>query len=518
MKSEYLLKIKSLASRDISQEESAAALNILKFQKVALFVVAYNAQKNIESVIDRIPEGIRSLFTEIFIIDDSSFDLTLEVANSIIHKYPDCCINVYRTPFNRGYGGSQKLGYLHCIEKNYDIVVLLHGDGQYAPDYLPKILSAFAEDTDAVFASRMINKSMALSGGMPFYKWVGNQALTFIENKLLGTGLSEFHTGYRAYKVATLQQIPFVHNTDDFHFDTEIIIQLIAAKSTIVEIPVPTFYGDEKSHVNSISYGFNCLKSIMKYHFVNMGFFYSRNFDFGLFETDNYMFKKSPYSLHYYILQQDFTNEAVSIELGSNKGILSSYIAKMVKEHWSVDVFKPELAGNSNAIALDLNNSFSEVLPRKYFDYCIALDLIEHLDSPEKFLGDTFNILKNGSKLYISTANVAYLPMRAMLAIGQFNYGKRGILDMTHKRLFTVNSFKRLLTLYGFRVEKIVGFAPPISDLISNSKIMRLVEKIHAVLSRLIPSLFSYNFVIIATRLDSFDDIFRKTIINVDKK
>lgn len=512
MKFKDITRLKTQADKDISPDEWAASVEILKSKKIALFIVAYNAQKHIESVIDRIPKGIRPLFTEIFIIDDSSTDSTLEVANSITHKYPDCNINVYRTPFNRGYGGNQKLGYLYCIEKNYDIVILTHGDGQYAPEYLPKIIAAFDKNPDAVFASRMINKTMALGGGMPFYKWAGNQILTLIENRLLGTNLSEFHTGYRAYKVSTLQKIPFVHNSDDFHFDTEIIIQLIATKSNIAEIPVPTFYGDEKCHVNGLKYAEDCIKSIVRYHLVNIGLFYSRNYDFGLFETENYMFKKSPYSLHQYVLKNEFNRELVTIELGANSGILSSHVAKRVKEHWAIDIFIPELAGDSKALALDLNNSFSNILPQRYFDCCFALDVIEHLNDPEQFLVDTFNILKGGAKLYVSTANIAYLPMRFLLAFGQFNYGKRGILDKTHKRLFNVITFKRLLRSYGFRIENVVGFGPPLTDLASNSKIMRLIEKVHAFFSRLYPPLFAYNFLVIATRIDSIDDIFKKTI------
>ena len=118
-------------------------------------------------------------------------------------------MTVLRTPFNRGYGGNQKLGYLHAIEQGFDYVVLLHGDGQYAPEYLPQIVNALGEDEpDALIASRMINRRDALRGGMPLYKWVGNQVLTAVENRMLGSDLSEFHSGYRAYKVDALRSIP----------------------------------------------------------------------------------------------------------------------------------------------------------------------------------------------------------------------------------------------------------------------------------------------------------------------
>jgi glycosyltransferase involved in cell wall biosynthesis len=500
------------AENDISTEEWSRSIGILNSEKVVIFIVAYNAERHLESLVERIPKQLLPLITEIIIIDDSSTDLTYKVATHIkeIHHYKH--FNVYRTPFNRGYGGNQKLGYLYCIENGYNIVVLLHGDGQYAPEYLPKILAAFNEDTDAVFASRMINKTEALKGGMPLYKWFGNQILTHIENKLLGSHLSEFHTGYRAYRVAALKKLPFIHNSDDFHFDTEIIIQLLATKCNIVEVPIPTFYGDEKCHVNSLKYAKDCINSIIRYHLVNIGLFYSRNFDFDLFETENYRFKKSPYSLHQYVLKNDLGRNSISIELGANRGILSSEIATKVKEHWAIDIFTPDLAGDSKTLILDLNTHFSEILPQGYFDHCFTLDVIEHLNDPENFLVETFNILKTNAKIYISTANIAYLPIRILLAFGQFNYGKRGILDKTHKRLFSANTLKRLLKSHGFRIENVVGFGPPLTDLISKSNLMQIIEKIHSFLSRLYPPLFAYNFLIIATRVDSVSDIFKKTV------
>src|SRR5512134_3887975 len=145
--------IKTLAGVEISAEERRFAIEILKQNRVAIFIVAYNAEKHLESVIDRIPPSIVGNLAEIFIIDDSSTDRTYELAKRVKQKHSHLHFNVYRTPFNRGYGGNQKLGYLYCIEKEYDIVILLHGDGQYAPEYLPKILAGFREDPDAVFAS-----------------------------------------------------------------------------------------------------------------------------------------------------------------------------------------------------------------------------------------------------------------------------------------------------------------------------------------------------------------------------
>jgi glycosyltransferase involved in cell wall biosynthesis len=513
MKKPKIENIKGMVAKEITVEDIQYASKLLNEYKIAVFIVAYNAEKHLESVIERIPKDILTGFTEIFIIDDSSSDNTYEIGKKIKNSHPDLNFNIYRTPFNRGYGGNQKLGYLYCIEKGYDIVILLHGDGQYAPEYLPRVIAAFREKPDVVFASRMLNKKRALQGGMPLYKWVGNQVLTWFQNRMLGSHLSEFHTGFRAYKMAFMRDIPFTYNSDDFLFDTEIIVQAIATKCKIKEVSIPTYYGDEKCHVNGMKYAYNCAKSVIKYHIVNFGLYYDRNYDLHLFERDNYQFKQSPYSLHQYVIHEGkFSPEMVSVDLGANRGILSSQIVQKTKEHIAVDIFTPDLAGSSHTMALDLNLPFSNNLGVERFDSCIALDVIEHMNDPDDFLKEVFSILKTGGLLYVSTANVCYLPVRLSLLLGQFNYGKRGILDRTHKRLFSVRSLRKLLDQNGFKIEALRGFGPPVTDLVSKGWVMRCLERAHAILSRLYPKMFAYNFLYVARRQDALSDIFKKTV------
>jgi glycosyltransferase involved in cell wall biosynthesis len=510
----HLQRIQGLARDEITNEEMDLARQVLQKQRVAVFIVAYNAERHLEKVISRIPPFLIPLLEEIFVIDDSSTDATFEIANRIQGQHSDYKIQVYRTPFNRGYGGNQKLGYLYSIRKKFDIVLLLHGDGQYPPEFIPRVIAPFAqENVDAVFASRMLHKKDALKGDMPVYKWIGNQILTAFENRMLSMSLSEFHTGFRAYRTSILEKIPFEFNSDDFHFDTEIIIQAKANRWNIKEVAIPTYYGDEQCHVNGLKYALNCVKAVVKYHLVKLGLFYQRNFDFGLFEEDNYQFKKSPNSLHQYILKSfEFSEDMVSIELGANRGILSSQIASQVKKHVAVDQLDPDLAGSAGTMVLDLNSNFSQNFTDQKFDCCIALDVIEHLNEPEHFLIEVFQLLRVHGKLCISTANVCYLPVRLSLLLGQFNYGKRGILDRTHKRLFSVSSFRRMVAQYGFKIKTIRGYPPPLVDLVSSSHLMKFMETFHAWLSRTFPNLFAYNFLIIAERMDGLSDIFDRTV------
>ena len=231
--------------------------------RVAVFVVAYNAEAHIRETLHRIPADLVPHLAAIYVIDDKSVDRTVDVTTGLKAEVPG--LEVFTTPFNQGYGGNQKLGFSYGIRRGFDVLVLLHGDGQYAPEVLPRILNPFSDlDTAAVFGSRMMSRGAARRGGMPLYKRLGNRILTRMENRLLNADLTEFHSGYRAYRVSALAEIPFQYNTNDFHFDTEIIIQLLAREKKIVEVPIPTYYGDEICRVDGLAYAMNCISTVMR--------------------------------------------------------------------------------------------------------------------------------------------------------------------------------------------------------------------------------------------------------------
>jgi len=241
-------------------------------KKCLIYVVSYNHEKFILKTLERIPQNLSEYYdVEILVANDKSKDKTLEKAKEYVTKnFKYNIISLYK---NLGYGGNQKIGYYYSILNNFDYVVLLHGDGQYAPEYLPDILKKF-DDVDkfsAVFGSRMIEKGSALKGGMPLYKFAGNKILTFAQNFLLDAKLSEFHSGYRAYRVESLKKILFQKNSNDYCFDTEIIIQLILNKFKIKEISIPTFYGDEISYVNGFKYAAQIMIETLKAYLFRRG-------------------------------------------------------------------------------------------------------------------------------------------------------------------------------------------------------------------------------------------------------
>lgn len=247
--------------------------------KSLIYIVAYNAEKHIYSVLSDIPYDQLGEY-EVLVSDDFSQDKTSEVVKKYQQENADKKIKLVRQQKNLGYGGNQKVGYRYVIDNGFDVVVLLHGDGQYSPKLLPQMIAPILEnDFEVVLGSRMINKKSALKGGMPFYKFVGNIILTKLQNFILRQNLSEYHTGLRAYSTKALSQINFQYNNDGFSFDTDILIQLIDRKSKIDEIHIPTYYGDEICRVNGIKYATEIIVASLLSRAQKLGLYYCKKFE-----------------------------------------------------------------------------------------------------------------------------------------------------------------------------------------------------------------------------------------------
>jgi glycosyltransferase involved in cell wall biosynthesis len=192
--------------------------------RIGILVVAYNAESTLESVLQRIPQNIMAKVEEIFVFDDASHDRTYEIGKAYQQHTARDKLSIFRNPVNLMYGGNQRRGYQYAIERGLDIVVLLHGDGQYAPEVMQDLLTPLETGkADMVMGSRMLVRGAALRGNMPLYKYVGNKILTWLENTLIGTKFSEFHSGYRAYSVHALKTIPLDTLTTNWHFSSAAI-------------------------------------------------------------------------------------------------------------------------------------------------------------------------------------------------------------------------------------------------------------------------------------------------------
>ena len=474
--------------------------------KLLIFIVAYNAEKTIESVLTRIPNLLHSHYDlEVLIIDDSSTDDTFQKSIAAKEKlnfgYP---ITILRNPVNQGYGGNQKIGYHYAIINKFDYVALIHGDGQYAPEALPELMLAFSSaDSGAVFGSRMMMAGNALKGGMPIYKYIGNKVLTSFENFLLGTSYSEFHSGYRIYAVSALEQVPFDLNTNDFHFDTEIIIQFVARRLKIIERPIPTYYGDEICRVNGIKYAFDVAKSVLLFKAQSLGIFYDRRYDLqgqDIKSNEQYLPKLIGTTPHSLSLKKVASGSRV-VDIGC----AAAYVGALLESKKNclvlgLDVYDhPQRQRINNFVLCNLSEELPEAIELSNFQYILLLDIIEHLLSPEKFLQSLSRRLEGAPsiRLLVSTGNVGFIVIRLMLLLGQFNYGKRGILDITHTRLFTFASMRRLLDQSGFEVIEEIGIPAPFELLTKNASLIQALDWLNRVLIRFSKGLFSYQMYLV---------------------
>lgn len=246
--------------------------------RIAIFIPAYNAGRTLPMVLDRIPLDVKREVEEIFVVDNASEDNTYLIGIGYKHEKGLQNLNIYKNDRNLGYGGSQKVAYQYAIDRGYDVVVMLHGDAQYAPEKIAYLLEPFRNDeADLVFGSRIAG--LPLKGGMPFHRFLGNKALTAIENVVLHWNLSEFHSGFRIFSCAAVKKVPFALCSNYYHFDTEILIQFKLAGLRVVERPIPTYYGDERCYVNIWRYGFSILGSLGEYVFHQRGLRRVRKFD-----------------------------------------------------------------------------------------------------------------------------------------------------------------------------------------------------------------------------------------------
>jgi glycosyltransferase involved in cell wall biosynthesis len=224
--------------------------------KITVVMPAFNAARTLVQVVSSIP---REWVDEIILVDDKSSDETIELAR----RLP---LRVIWHPHNVGYGGNQKTCYLDALQRGADVVVMLHPDGQYPATLIPALVEPIlAGEADVVLGSRLAEPGMARAGGMPLYKYAANRALTAVENRVLGTRLSELHTGYRAFSREVLMTVPFLRNTLGFAFDSEILMQAVHFGFRIGEVPAPSRYFDDASSVGpraSVVYGLKTLGSL----------------------------------------------------------------------------------------------------------------------------------------------------------------------------------------------------------------------------------------------------------------
>ena len=241
-------------------------------RKVVVVMPALNAAPTLERTFRAIPLDV---VDTVILVDDRSTDGTQDIARSLP-------LQLMWHPHNVGYGGNQKTCYLAALQQGADVVVMLHPDGQYEPELIPTMIEPILRgEADMVLGSRFALPGLALGGGMPRYKYVLNRAMSTVENRILGTSLSELHTGYRAYSRELLMTIPFLRNSLDFVFDSEVLFQTVHFGFRIGEVPARSRYFDDASSIRLLPaaiYGIKTMWVAARFVLHRRGIVRSRKF------------------------------------------------------------------------------------------------------------------------------------------------------------------------------------------------------------------------------------------------
>lgn len=479
--------------------------------RVGIFIIAYQAAQTLISAYKRIPATLKRRAKEIYCFDDCSDDNTYyaglgyKIANNIKNFF------LYKNPKNLGYGGNQKKGYRYAIKKGFDIVVMLHGDAQYAPEKIPILLTPFYEKNlekiGLVMGSRMMGNP--LEGGMPLYKFIGNKILTSMENLILGTKFSEFHSGYRAFNLHALKSVPFIRCSNDFHFDSEVIIMLLRAGYEIVEVPIPTYYGvGSKSYVNVFAYGINCLKAALDYRLHLWGFKPNSKFNFPLSTKIRYTIKKTPQSSH---MQIAGLIKKLGLRNILDLGCASGFLAEALGNQWNGRLTgierdrswkdAPGLKRYQRIIWADLNIvDIGNLLNGELFDGVIMADILEHLNKPKLTFLQAKKLLKTHGVIISSLPNANFIPVFLIRKLFPRFKMSNGPLDFTHKHFYSKKTAREIFRSDDLNIVETKTTPVPldeINSIFSPNNLLHFFYQAAVILSQLAPNYLGYQFIFI---------------------
>lgn len=467
-------------------------------KRILIYIVSYQSENMISNSLNLVPVAFlqkKEYQVEILILTNKAENRALTGSKAYLEVKQICPITILSNISNQGYGENQKIAYHYAIQKKFDIVVWVHSKGRYSEEYFEQIIQPIiADKADVVHGSERLYKFDRLARNNIIKGLGGERLIKNARAQLQQTKLSGFFTVYRAYRVATLSDLPFAYNSDGAGFDTELFVQLLDTKKRILKIPISIIDCSKLSRINYLKYcGFRILSDIQKW-----GILYHPRFDY---YSGNTIYKpKFGYaSSHQFSLERVKPGSQV-LDLGCGPGFMSRELRKKGVVTISVDREITAIAKETSlkTIQADLETfNFYDV--KEKIDTILALDIIEHLKAPERFLQRLReHFCHDNPEIILTTGNIAFLLTRLGLMFGQFNYGRKGILDLDHARLFTFYSLERLLRQQGFEIVESKGLPAPFILALGDNTLGRFVMIINSWLIKVSKNIFSYQLAIVA--------------------
>ncbi len=459
--------------------------------RALVLIVAGEAGPDPEALLSRLVRRYRDDPRWHFLcVGDASSGSSARAAARWLEAQRSVDADVLRSPVSQGPGGHQKLGFRYAIEAGFDLVVQL--DGGQAAEELPSLFLEAFEGTGA---------GVLLASGAGRPRPAGGRLLDLLQGLITGQRLSGFAAGPRAYSSAFLRSIPFEINTNDRHFDTEVLLQAFNVGAAVEELEVPA---GETAGGRGLRHAAGALRATVAYRMHHFGMLCSLKYR--QLGSERYRDKTwIPYSSHAAALA--IVRRAAPrslLDVGCGPGHVAKLCEAMGVRVTGIDRETPLAGSLSDFHPWDLDRTPLPV-DALDFDLVLMLDVIEHLTNPEEFLIALRNASQRPAsaepaRLVITTPNVAFASIRLNLLLGRFNYAERGILDITHKRLFTRCSLCTTLEDCGYRIEQLGGIGAPF-DAVMGGRLGRFLGIVSSALARLWPSLFAFQFLVVCRPL-----------------
>jgi len=447
-------------------------------KRVGVLVVAHNAAGTLAGTLDRIPPGFRDRVDELFLLDDASADDTFPIAADWARRNRVMHATVLRHTKQLGCGGNRKAACRLAIEHGLDLVVLLPGDGRYAPESLPSLIRPLLDDSaDAVFGVSADNADEKR------VTRAGDRVLARLGERVLGRAPTGLRSGYRAYSTAALRDIPFEANSDGPDFDTQVVVQLVHEGKRILELPV--LHGAPK-RASGPKYATGVLRALCEYRRVTLGFGTS----------DWVPVSKEPgsqESIAHDALLAELTDIAAQskltaarvLDLGCGNGRFAERARALGHRVVGVDIAESD--GVRDRLNLFVRADLNAGIPQQAhvaagYDVVVADDVLQHLVRPDRLLREINSVLRPGGQVLIRVPNGVHWYVRLRFASGRFDYDRRGLLDADHLRFFTRRSLRRLLARTGYDV--------------LGEQIGPLSSRTERLLARVAPNLFAHQLIV----------------------
>ncbi len=474
---------------------------------ICLYTVNVN-EKLVLDMLKKIPKSVANWRHEILILINSSGETITKAVDDSIKNTRSLNVKILFNLQNLGYGGNQKLAFYYAIKHSFDFVLLLSGSGQYAPHQFEELVDILRKtNSQAVVGSRFLNKNSGVKNQMPIYKYLGIKTITFFQNLILGMKFSEFHSGFRVYRVKALAEIPYTFNSNGRQFDTEVLIQFQIRGFKIQEIPVSSYRGEVHPILDYIQYGLGGLLVAAKTLLHRMSISYERKFDIGNISSNNYKDEpKLGYPSSHQFVIDEVSDKFRVLDIGCGNALVGAELKKNGCYVEGIDFEASTGRGNIDKFQeLNLNDSDLDI-PVSDFQYVLLMDILEHLDDPENFVYNIRVRAKgNSPKVIVSVPNIGFISNRIQLLFGRFDYGIRGIMYLGHKRLFTFNSICKLFEQAEFKIIKCKGVPAPFPVAIGKNWMSQFLLVINQGLIKIFPKLFSYQVYLVAVPSPTLD-------------